>query len=130
MQAHRQAVGIGAADAATPFDKAGCLADVGGIALQVTLGLHAPHHFVSLYGSPFFGTLSIREDRESFKGIGTAYLRADYHHTFARNYVLGAGIEAGQSWLGKSATHNCSQEFNFSFGIYLRACPSFLLKQF
>lgn len=91
---------------------------------------HAPRHFVSLYGSPFFGTLSIREDRESFKGVGTAYLRADYHHTFARNYVLGAGIEAGQSWLGKSATRSRSQEFNFSFGIYLRACPSFLLKQF
>jgi hypothetical protein len=32
--------------------------------------------------------------------------------------------------LGKSATRSRSQEFNFSFGIYLRACPSFLLKQF
>ena len=92
--------------------------------------IHAPSHFVSLYGSPFFGTLSIREDRENFNGIGTAYLRADYHHTFARNYVLGAGIEAAQSWLGKSATRGRSQEFNFSFGIYLRACPSFLIKQF
>lgn len=90
---------------------------------------HAPRHFVSLYGSPFFSTVSIRAG-ESFQGIGTAYVRADYHHTFSRNYVLGAGVEVGQSWLGKSLTRKSSQEFNFSFGIYLRACPSFMLKQF
>lgn len=90
---------------------------------------HAPRHFVSLYGSPFFSTLSIR-DGENFSGIGTAYLRADYHYTFARNYILGAGVESGQSWLGRSDRRGQSQEFNFSFGIYLRACPSFLLKQF
>lgn len=90
---------------------------------------HAPRNFVSLYGSPFFGTLSTRGG-ESFHGISTAFFRADYHHTFARNYVLGAGAEASQSWLGKSSSRAKSQEFNFSFGIYFRACPSFLLKQF
>ncbi len=98
--------------------------------LQLKAGaFHAPRNFVSLYGSPFFSTLSIRQ-QEHFRGISTAYFHVDYHYTFARNYVLGAGIEAAQSWLGRSASRARSQEFNFSFGIYLRACPSFLLKKF
>ena len=53
----------------------------------------APRHFVSLYGNPFFSTLSVR-DRESHRGITTAYLRADYHYTFHHDYVLGAEAEA------------------------------------
>ena len=112
-----------------------------GVAYHVTAGadfrrgislragaFRAPRHFVSLYGNPFFSTLSVR-DGESHRGITTAYLRADYHYTFHHDYVLGAEAEAYQCWLGRSTLRPKSDELNFSFGIYLRLHPSILLKK-
>ena len=89
----------------------------------------APRHFVSLYGNHFFSTLSVR-DGESHQGVSTAHLRADFHHTFATHYVLGAEAEAYQTWLGGSAQTARSNELNFSFGIYLRINPQFKIKKF
>lgn len=113
-----------------PFDKGAAVQVSSAVELwkrfQVKAGVfHAPTHFATLYGCPFFNTLSLR-DNAVYRGISTVYAQADYHYTFARNYVLGAGLEAYQSWLGRGA----KQEFNFSFGIYLRLCPSFLIKKF
>ena len=68
-------------------------------------------------------TISIR-DGESHRGLSTAYARADYHYTFARHYILGAEVEAFQCWTGRSATQPSHKEFNFSFGLYLRICPT------
>jgi hypothetical protein len=112
-----------------------------GVAYHVTAGadfrrgislragaFRAPRHFVSLYGNPFFSTLSVR-DGESHRGITTAYLHADYHYTFHHDYVLGAEAEAYQCWLGRSTLNPKSDELNFSFGIYLRLHPSILLKK-
>lgn len=83
----------------------------------------SPNHFVSLYGNHFFSTLSSM-DGTSYHGISTAFLRADYTHSFSRHFVLGAEAEAYQSWMPGSS------EFNFSFGIFLRVNPSFLIKRF
>jgi len=111
-----------------PFDTGGAFHGTAGVTMWQRLNLQggffrAPRQFVSLYGNPFFSTLSI-SDRENHRGISTAYARADYHYTFARNYVLGAEVEVFQSWTGHSITHPSHQEFNFSFGIYLRVCPT------
>ncbi|MCR4920962.1 MAG: hypothetical protein K5945_04540 [Bacteroidaceae bacterium] len=116
-----------------PFDSGWAVHADAEAAMRCGIGLHAglfhaPRHFASLYGNHFFSTISVREDA-SYKGITTAYLRADYHYTFARDYVLGAEAEGYQSWLGHSATQKRSQEFNFSFGIYLRIHPDILLKK-
>ncbi len=83
---------------------------------------YAPKHFVSLYGNHFFSTLSVR-DGKSWGGNQTAYVRSDYHRTFYKNYTLGAEVEAYQTWLP------AHQEFNFSFGLYLRINPRILLKR-
>ena len=116
-----------------PFDTGMALHLEGEALLRQGLDLragafHAPRHFVSLYGNHFFSTLSVK-DGESHRGLTTAYARADYHYTFASRYVLGAEIEAYQSWLGRSASHGRSNEMNFSFGIYLRLRPSIMLKR-
>lgn len=98
--------------------------------LQLKAGwFDAPKHFVTLYGHPFFNTVSIT-DHQSYSGNRTAWLHADYHYTFARDYVVGAGVEAYQNWLGGSAQSASRSEFNFSFGIYLRVHPSLLIKRF
>ncbi len=82
----------------------------------------APKHFVSLYGNHFFSTLSVR-DGKSWEGIQTAYAQINYHQTMAKHYTIGAEVEAYQSWLPQR------QEFNFSFGLYLRINPRFVLKR-
>lgn len=98
--------------------------------LQVKAGwFHAPDHFVSLYGHPFFSTVSLR-DHQSYSGLRSAWLHADYHYTFARDYVVGAGVEVYRNRLGRSAQSAPGNELNFSFGIYLRVHPSLLIKQF
>lgn len=89
----------------------------------------APREFATLYGSPFFTSLSRLSDGHPHRGINTTYAHFDYHHTFARHYVIGADAELYQSWLGKSPEGK-SNEFNVSFGVYFRANPSFLLKRF
>lgn len=117
-----------------PFDTGFAYHAAAGVSLLKGLEINAggfasPRHFVSLYGVPFFNTISIR-DAESHKGIYTAYAQASYHYTFQKNYTLGAEVETYQSWLGESAQHKASNEFNFSFGIYLRISPSILIKRF
>ena len=82
----------------------------------------APRHFVSLYGNHFYSTLS--KDGEDFGRLQTAAAHVRFHHTFARGYTLGADVEAYQTWQAKESA------FNFSFGIYLRVNPSFLIKLF
>ena len=82
----------------------------------------APRHFVSLYGNHFFSTLS--KDGGDFGRLHTAAANVRFHHTFARGYTLGADVEAYQTWQAKESA------FNFSFGVYLRVNPSFLIKRF
>lgn len=83
----------------------------------------APSHFVSLYGNHFYSTLSVK-DGQNYGSLRTAAAHVRFHYVFARNYVLGADTEAFQTWQGGKS------EFNFSFGIYLRVSPDFLIKRF
>ena len=92
--------------------------------LGVDVGFYnAPRQFVSLYGAPFFTTVSLR-DGLARHGLKTAYARADYHYDFGKDYSLGAEVEAYQCWTGRTPTKAAAQEFNFSFGIYLRVSPT------
>jgi len=83
----------------------------------------APKQYANLYGSPFFSTISIKEKELTFDGMHTAYLKADYTHTFAKAYKLGAEIETFSSH-----SHG-ENDFCFSFGVYLRVDPVILLKK-
>lgn len=105
----------------------------GGCALHVaadarlfrSLGLgagvfHAPDNFVSLYGNHFFSTLST-VDGTCHPGMTTGYVRADYHYDFMQYCALGVEGEAYASRVSGTT------ETNFSFGIYFRVRPSFVL---
>lgn len=83
----------------------------------------APRHFVSLYGNHFYSTLSIKDGLD-YGRLQTAALNVRFHHTFARGYTLGADTEA---YLTKQAGKS---DFSFTFGIYLRVNPNFLIKRF
>lgn len=83
----------------------------------------SPKHFVSLYGHHFYSSLSVKDGLDYGK-LQTAAAQVRFHHTFARGYTLGADIEGYQTWLAGKG------DFSFSFGIYLRVNPSFLIKKF
>ena len=83
----------------------------------------APRHFVSLYGNHLYSTLSVKDEQDRGK-LQTAAAHVRFHHSFARGYSLGAEVEAWQT------RQSGRGDFNFSFGIYLRVSPEFLIKRF
>lgn len=113
---------------------------------------HAPKQFVSLYGNPFFSTVSLKnggtriqedgslrgEYAHQYEGTQVLRLGVDYQYTFAKAYTLGAAVEAFSLHSGpclKAGTQDHTgaakrHELNFSFGIYFRVSPSILLKKF
>ena len=96
--------------------------------LRAKAGLFcAPKDFCSLYGSPFFGTVSVKVPGKYFDGATTGYWDVEYSRTFTARgrwtsglYTLGAKVD-GYVTRGRAP---------FSFGVYLRATPSFVLKRF
>lgn len=86
----------------------------------------APRQFIPLYGTPIFSTVSIRPDRyhQQFSSNHTAYLRADYARTIARDYTVGAQFQLYQG-LATGLKHT-----SFSFGVYLKLDPTIVLKRF
>lgn len=88
--------------------------------LRVKAGLfHAPKNFCSLYGSPFFGTLSLKNPGERYDGMTSGYWGVEYSRTFGGAYTLGAKADG---YINRSRAP-------FSFGVYFSASPSFVLKR-
>lgn len=83
--------------------------------------VYAPKEFISVYGNPFFSTMNYSNAGIRYNGMQTSYLSFDYHHTFGEHYTLGAMLETF------SPHADGLNEFNFSFGLYLRVNPSWKL---
>lgn len=84
---------------------------------------HAPRQYANLYGSPLFSTVSVKHKGLRYVGLHTGYVRAGYTHAFSPAYRLGADLEAYS--LHAPGHH----DFCFSFGLYFRMSPSFVLKR-
>lgn len=115
---------------------------------HLTLGIdymNAPKQFVSVYGNPFYSTISLKHGgttinndgtlsgkyTHQYNGTSNIRLGVDYQYTFAKAYTLGVDAE-----FFKLNSKNCINDkeklndISFSFGIYFRVSPSFLLKKF
>ncbi len=89
--------------------------------------------FVSLYGIPFYSTLSQKHPGARFDKVIVPHVGAEWSHTFAKNYILGAKVDAYPMIEGEmtnaDGTVRASTFVNhFSFGVYFRCHPRFLLK--
>ncbi len=109
-----------------PFDKGLAMHAQGGLELWKSLSadigyFFSPKDFVSLFGNPFFSSVSITDDTQAFHRLSTAYFILDYHRTFGKYYSFGANFEAY-----KVNSYDLN-EFSFSFGFYLRVSPLFKL---
>lgn len=109
--------------------------------LRVTAGLFYAHDFCSLYGNPYFGTLSTKHPGGRFSRIATGLLGVEYSRTFAQAYTVGAHLKGYINRTGAlnlPASSSCPEpcvipgKFStpFSFGVYFRCSPSFVLKRF
>ena len=109
--------------------------------LRVTAGFFSAKDFCSLYGSQYFGTLSTKRAGGRFDGMNTGLISLEYSRTFANAYTIGANLKAyiyktGSFALPADDTHpepyTIPGEFRtpFSFGVYFRCSPSFVLKRF
>jgi len=92
--------------------------------------VHVPKQFVSLFGNPYFGTISLKKPGISYHGMNVIRLAAGYQYTFAKNYTLGTNLEVFSNHTKAKGNQPSLHETNFSFGLYFRVAPSFLIKKF
>jgi hypothetical protein len=103
--------------------------------LNVGAGYFYCHNFISLFGSAFFGSASIKDEGAVYRNPSTALLSVDYSKNFGKHYAVGARAELYNSFACTMTNSDgevlrASNNANFSFGVYLRANPTFLIKKF
>lgn len=90
--------------------------------------------FVSLFGNPMYGSVSISEEQFYFDKPKTAYFGAEYSKSFGKGYAIGADLDIFYHFPVDTKTPQGIQKQNgatsFSFGVYVRVSPSFLIKKF
>lgn len=90
--------------------------------------------FCPIYGTPFFSTYSTKTGG-TFDHVLTTHVGAEWSHTFAHGYVLGAKVDTylcstGKETLADGSVLPSAFNNNFSFGVFFRCSPRFLLKRF
>lgn len=122
-----------------PFNKGAAMWVSGSLnlwhALRLQLGWWKTQDFDTLYGSPFFNTLSLKNEGARFSHMNTAFWSVEFVRTLSRDYVFGAKAngyitDAGPLQLKNGAIEPAALRHTFSFGVFLRAHPRFLLKRF
>lgn len=111
-----------------PFDTGMALHAALGAQLWKRITLEAGHvevpkQYANLYGTPFMGTLSTKVPGMSWHGTRNTYLNAAYTYRFSPAYVLSAQAEFMNVLFGGQSRQV------FSFGVYFRVSPSFLIKR-
>ena len=121
-----------------PFDKGAAASAMLSAQLRgdfrVFGGLFYARDFVSLYGAPFYSTLSQKIPGARFKSMLTPHMGVEWSHTFSKSYILGLKADAYPLFAGQlkhpdGTAASATFANNFSFGVYFRCNPSFLLKK-
>lgn len=88
--------------------------------------------FAALYGVPFYSTLSQKHEGGRFAHMIAPHVGMEWRHTFGSDYTLGAKVDAyplapGTLTYADGHTDKASFSTNFSFGVFFRCRPSFVL---
>lgn len=102
---------------------------------QVRGGYFYGKDFISLLGLPYFGTVSTDREGSIFDYMRTGFLMADYSRPFGKAFALGAQAGAyyaapGTLTLADGTRTPAKAALSYTFGVYIRANLSFLLKKF
>lgn len=91
--------------------------------------------FISLYGNPLFGAMSLIEENAVYEHPQMFYLGGEYTLKLGKGYALGVDFDLYQMFSDvinhpETGKRSIKGNTNFSFGVYFRVTPSFLLKKF
>lgn len=94
--------------------------------------------FVPILGSPFYGTLSVKEEGMYFRNPQMLRVGADYTYPLSKGFALGIQAEVYYYLSGERIALDTGvkqgsafgSNTNFGLGVYLRVNPSFLIKRF
>lgn len=90
--------------------------------------------FNTLYGIPYFGSVSLNDKGKYFDHTQTLFLSLDYSRTIAKHYAL--GVKTDMYYFCPKGAYKADgpvaseKDFNFSVGVFFRANPRFLIKKF
>ena len=109
-------------------------------AIKFTNGIHTEagyfigKDFNSLLGIPYYGSLSLKEEGLYYDRPQTFFFSVDYARTIAKRYAF--GVKADVYYTSPRGAFNAegpvatSNSTSFSFGVFLRANPKFLINKF
>lgn len=102
---------------------------------QTSLGYWWCKDFVSIFGNPLFGAMSIHTPGLILDKPQSLTAHVEYAQNLGKGFSWGIHADilnqfATQSFTPESGWNPQKNTINFSAGIYLRACPSFLIKKF
>lgn len=91
--------------------------------------------FISLFGNPFYGAISTYLDDAVYRQPRMVYAGAEYTRRFGHEFSLGINADAfyriGTRIVDPKKRHDAEgNRFNYSFGVFFRFHPSFLIKRF
>lgn len=90
--------------------------------------------FISMFGSPFYGAVSMKEPGVTFDRPQMVYLGVEYSRQLGKGYSIGVDVDIFQYLGGKMREDGIPQSIgsatSFTAGVYLRINPSFLIKKF
>ena len=94
--------------------------------------------FVSIFGSPFYSTVSTKINGMLYDRPTMLHFGVDYVRTLGKGFTFGVNVETYYSLSGKMYSSETGlydpsafgSNSNFSMGIYLRVNPSFLIKKY
>ncbi len=101
----------------------------------------ARHNFVTLYGNPLYGTMSVDEQGLTYRHPQTLTFRAEYAQPLGRGFSWGVSAETFATLPATTALTTTADgsttttlehrttDLSFAAGIFLRCRPSFLLKK-
>lgn len=90
--------------------------------------------FISMFGSPFYGAVSMKEEGVTFDRPQMVYLGVEYSRQLGKGYSIGVDLDVFQYLGGKiredGIARSVGSATSFTAGVYLRINPSFLIKKF
>ena len=91
--------------------------------------------FISLFGIPYFGAASVAEPGATYNNPQTCFLSVEYSRSFGKHYAFGAKADVyytlpGTMTLASGEKTIPGNSTSFSFGVFMRVNPRFLLKKF
>lgn len=91
--------------------------------------------FISMFGSPFYGAVSTKEEGLTFQKPRLIYFGAEYAKSLGKGFSLGVDLDLYYTLSGdmnhpEEGLQPYGSATSFTFGAYLRFNPSFLIKKF